>query len=123
MSYDLVFWTDHRTDRPEPSEIYQALLAGQPVRGLDPFDARQALAGLAPHFPGLTPTGDATGYLAWEAPDASVVFEFSWSPQHLLATARGRYTNEQMNEIIESAITSGGGRLFDPQTGERFDSE
>ena len=92
--------------------------------GLGPFDTRAVLEALGVKFPGLTPPPTApVGAAAWEAQDNSTVFEFSWSPQHLVATARGRYTNDQMNDVVNTCIEVGGGRLYDPQTGERFDSQ
>lgn len=121
MAYDLVFWTDLRGARPDPKVIYQALLDEQPVEGLGPFQTSQVLAALSGYFPGLTPSNDAVGSTVWEAPDASSIFEFSWSPQHLLAVAHGTYSDEQMNSIIEVCVEIGGGRLYDPQTDERFD--
>ncbi len=48
--------------------------------------------------------------------------EFSWSPQHLVATARGNIENDDMNGTIDICVDVGGARLYDPQTGERFDS-
>ena len=124
MSYDLAFWADSRADRPDPQQVYEDLQGGATVEGLGPFDTRAALEVLGEKFPGLTPPPvDTVGATAWEAPDDSAVFEFSWSPQHLVATARGRYTNEQMNEIIDVGTGVGGGRLYDPQTGERFDRQ
>jgi hypothetical protein len=78
------------------------------------------LDALTDQFVGLAaPTGDE-GYTAWEGPNHETVFEFNWSPQNLMATARGRYSNDQMNVIIDIGIEVGGGRLYDPQTGERF---
>ena len=122
MSYDLVFWTDNRAIRPDPNMVYQALLNEQSVEDLGSFDTSAVLSALRSYFPGFEPGAESTGSAFWEAVDASSVFEFSWSDQHLLATARGRYTNDQMNSIIDVCIEVGGGRLFDPQTGERFDS-
>ena len=124
MSYDLAFWTDPRPTRPEPQQIYDQLQGGATVDGLGSFDTRAALERLSGRFPGLTPPPTTpTGATTWEAPDNSTVFEFSWSPQHIVATARGHYTNDQMNDVIDICIELGGGRLYDPQTGERFDSQ
>ena len=124
MSYDLAFWTDSRANRPDPQQVYDDLQGGATVEGLGPFDSQAALEALGEKFHGLTPLPTNTvGTTAWEAPDNSTVFEFSWSPQHLVATARGRYTNDQMNDVIDICIEVGGGRLYDPQTGERFDSQ
>jgi hypothetical protein len=123
MSYDLAFWTDPRPERPEPQTVYKDLLDGLVVDGLGQFETRVALRALAEHFLGFAPPSDESGTAYWESPDGRSVFEFSWSPQYLLATARGQYTNEQMNNIIDVCVDLGGGRLYDPQTGERFDSE
>jgi hypothetical protein len=122
MAYDLAFWTDTRTDRPAPSAVHDALAGGGSVDGLGPFDALAMLDALAERFPGMQPPPtEATGQAAWEAPDGQTVFEFTWSPQHLVATARGRFDGDQMNAIIDAGVDIGGGRLYDPQTGERFD--
>jgi hypothetical protein len=122
MAYDLAFWVDVRDVRPEPNDIYQRLVDGQAVDGLGRFNTRSALAELATRFPGLVPPDGETGWTVWEAPDASSVFEFAWSSQHLIVTARGAYTSDQMNWIIDVSVDVGGGRLYDPQTRERFDS-
>ena len=122
MAYDLAFWTDTRTERPEPNTIYAELLAGRAVEGIGPFNAVATLDALAEKLPGLKPSPTtATGSATWEAPSGATVFEFSWSPQHLIVTARGRYTGDQMNTIIDVGTDVGGGRLYDPQTDERFD--
>jgi hypothetical protein len=124
VAYDLAFWTDPRPIRPEPQQVYDQLQSGGTVDGLGHFDTPAALEALGEKFPGLTPPPTASaGATAWEAPDRSAVFEVSWSPQHLIATARGRYTNDQMNQVIDVCIEVGGGRLYDPQTGERFDGQ
>ena len=122
MAYDLAFWNDPRTERPEPKVIYAELVGGGTVEGLAPFNAAAMLDALAQEFPGVTPSPvAAAGTTAWEDPDASAVFEFTWSPQHLVATARGSFTGDQMNAIIDLGVDVGGGRLYDPQTDERFD--
>lgn len=121
MAYDLVFWTDTRADRPEPKHIYTELVSGRAVEGLGHFDTPALLRALSDAFPAMVPSPtEATGSAAWEAPDGKTVFEFTWSPRHLLATARGRYSDDQMNAIIDLGIDVGGGRLYDPQTDERF---
>jgi hypothetical protein len=122
VSYDLVFWRDERSLRPDPVGIYEALLAGQVVPDLGQFAIEPALRALAGHFPGIQPSGE-TGHAVWESPSLETVIEFSWSPQHLLAITRGGRTNEQVNVIIDICVGIGGARLYDPQVNERFDSQ
>lgn len=89
MAYDLVFWTDSRADRPDPNSIPRALIDGATVAGLGSFNARGVLHALTNHFDGLAAPAGEVGYKVWEGPNLEAVFEFSWSPQHLMATARG----------------------------------
>lgn len=82
-----------------------------------------SLARLPERFPNLVPPPiDPAGWTAWEAADGSAAIELNWSPQYLVATPRGSYTNDQMNWIIGICVDVADGRLYDPQTGERFDS-
>lgn len=121
VAYDLAFWAGPRTSR-EPSSIYMDLLNGQEVPGLRPFAISEVLNELQARFPGLrAPLG--AGQANWESNPPGAVFEFSWSQQHLLATARGTFTNDQMNSIIDVCVTVGDARLYDPQTNERFDRQ
>lgn len=123
MSYDLVFWTDARPDRPDPQSTYRDLIDGATVEGLGPFNAQAVLDALSDQFAGLAAHAGNAGYTVWEGPNNETVFEFNWSPQYLMVTARGNYTNEQMNVIIDVGTQVGGGSLYDPQTGERFNGQ
>ena len=117
MAYDLALWTDTRTERPEPSTVYSALLEGRAVEGIGPFSALAMLDALAEKLPGFKPSPTmATGSATWEAPAGAAVFEFNWSPQHLVATARGRYTGDQMNTIIDIVIH----RVVNKQNNQNF---
>jgi hypothetical protein len=122
VSYDLAFWRDPRSERPDPAGIYNALLDGRTVPDLDEFAVEPTLRALAERFPGLelAPAGEA-GYAVWEGPGREAVVEFSWSSQHLTATARGNVTRQQMNSIIDICVHVAGARLYDPQVNERFD--
>ena len=80
VSYDLVFWTDHRADRPDPGVVFQALQNGQSVDDLGAFGTTAVLLALSAYFPGFEPPAESTGSTFWEAIDSSSVFEFSWSP-------------------------------------------
>jgi hypothetical protein len=124
VSYDLVFWRDPRSERPDPEGIFHALVDGRPVPGLDQLAVEATVRALAERFPGVEPppAGEA-GYSVWEGPDMQAVIEFSWSPQHLMATARGGVTKEQLNWIIDICVDVAGARLYDPQVNERFDSQ
>jgi hypothetical protein len=48
------------------------------------------------------------------------VFEVTWSPVHVLVTLRAVETDEG-NRLVDIAANFGA-PLYDPQTGERFDS-
>ena len=119
MAYELAFWSDPHPEERDPKAVYLALGGETLVEGLGDFAVEATLVALADLFPGLAATG-ATGRADWEGNDASV--EFSWSPQHLIAIPRGDVSTDQVNAIIDTCIEVGGARLYDPQTGERFDS-
>jgi len=121
MSYDLAFWCDPIAGQRDPQAVYESLQGGQAVEGLGDFSLDATLASLAARFPGMDVTS-ANRFTAWERSDNSAVIEFSWSSQHLVATARGDVGNDDMNAIIDICVDVGGARLYDPQTGERFDS-
>lgn len=126
MGYDLAFWCDDNPSERDPQAVYEALLAGRQVEGLGAFRLDAALAALAQRFPGMHGDGAAAAqvgkYASWDRADGAAAVEFSWSPQHLLATARGAVSNDEMNAIIDICVGIGGARLYDPQTGERFDA-
>jgi hypothetical protein len=124
VSYDLVFWRDPRGERPDPAGIFRAILDGRPVPDLDQLPVEATLRALAKRFPGVEPSpAHEPGYAVWESPDMDAVIEFSWSSQHLMATARGDVMNEQMNSIIDICVQVAGARLYDPQVNERFDTQ
>ena len=127
MSYHLAFWRDLRDARPDPHGIYEALLTGQGVDGIEPLDLEPLLAGIAERFPLDRTPGLDEGYAVWtrnddaDADRIDAVIEFWWSPLHLLADARGNDTPDDLNAVIDLAVDIADTRLYDPQTGERFD--
>jgi len=120
VGYDLAFWSDKRRLRPQPRKVYAKLVEGQRVRGLDNFAAAEVVAALSDRFPGMVT--DGSGYGSYELPSGAGVFEFSWSAQHLVVSARGSVSDDEMNAVIDICVDIGGARLYDPQTDERFDS-
>ena len=120
MGYDLAFWCDPQPSERDAQAVYETLLDGREADGLGAFAVEATLAELAQRFPGMT--HEAPGYAVWERGDDAAVIEFSWSAQHLVATARGTVSNDELNAIVDICVDVGGGRLYDPQTGERFDS-
>jgi hypothetical protein len=120
MSYDLVFWRQAAGLAADPKEIYESLLDGAWVDGLDELPIDDLLAAILDAFPAAArePNGSSE-WVIWEANAGADVFEVWWSPQHLQVVCR-HVLSDDMNTII--GIAAGHGcALFDPQTGERFD--
>lgn len=120
MSYDLAFWCDPTPAGRDAQVVYETLMDGREVEGLDALEVDATVAALTHRFPGMS--RDAPGCAVWERGDGSAVVEFAWSRQHLVAMARGSVSNDEMNAIIDICLRVGGARLYDPQTGERFDT-
>lgn len=117
MSYDLTFWNQKRKLELPPARIYQELMAGRAVDGLEPISPDDFIARLRQNFPGITQDG---GLVFWEGGQRGM-FELHSSPQHVHICCR-ELSDADMNEIIEVAFGFGC-RLYDPQIDERFDED
>ncbi|TWE11727.1 hypothetical protein [Rudaeicoccus suwonensis] len=120
MGYDLAFWKGPRTAR-KPEAIYIDLQNGVAVPDVEALSMADVLSALETAFAGLERL-DEHQQAFWDPADQKTVIEFAWSEQHFVATARGAYTNEQLNTIIDVG-TSVGARLYDPQVDVRFGGE
>ena len=119
MSYDLCFWREPPGPRKDPRAVYEALLSEQEVEGLLPFPIADYLAKVVEAFPSAVrePTTDL---LVWQSHDQRSMFEITWSPVHVHVTLRAIETDDG-NRLVDIAANLGA-PLYDPQTGERFDS-
>jgi len=62
----------------------------------------------------------ASEWVDWQSPDEAQSFQVEWSPTHVWITCRGLH-GPDMNRLVDLAAKFGC-PLYDPQTGERFDS-
>ena len=109
MSYDLAFWCDPKPAGRDAQVVYETLVDGREVEGLDTFEVEATVAALALRFPGMSRA--ASGCAVWERGDGAAAVEFAWSRQHLVATARGKVSNDEMNAIVDICVGVGGARL------------
>lgn len=121
MSYDLAFWNQPPGFNGSPQATYEALLDDRPVDGLTEIAVEAFVQDILGAFPAATrePNGD-TEWVTWIAPDEKSSFEVYWSRQHVLAMLRP-LNPDIANAMIDIAFAHDC-RLYDPQTGERFDT-
>jgi hypothetical protein len=62
----------------------------------------------------------ASDLLVWQRHDQRSMFEITWSPVRVHVTLRAIETDDG-NRLVDIAANFGA-PLYDPQTGERFDS-
>ncbi|WP_132991908.1 hypothetical protein [Gordonia zhaorongruii] len=117
MSYNLAFWKGHAVADADAEGVYLALSSGEVVSGIPDVDAaaldralRDGLAGWTWESGVLTPP---------ESVDAGPRFEVTVGTQFVEFVGHG-VDGEYLNAVID-AMRPFGFRLFDPQTGERFD--
>ena len=119
MSYDLCFWRELPGPRKDPRAVYDALVSEQEVEGLLPFPIADYLAEVVEAFPSAV-REQAADLLVWQSHDQRSMFEITWSPVHVHVTLRAIET-DQGNRLVDIAGNFGA-PLYDPQTGERFDT-
>lgn len=121
MSYDLIFWTQPADFGDSAASVFERL-GETSVPGLVALPIDALLGDLLLAFPGAVrePNGD-TEWVDWVRSDGQASFQATWSDQHLEVACR-HLTGDEMNRIIDVAVTFGC-RFFDPQTGERFDTQ
>lgn len=121
VSYDLAFWNQPPGFNGSPQATYEALLDDRPVDGLTEIAVEAFVQDILGAFPAATrePNGD-TEWVTWIAPDEKSSFEVYWSRQHVLAMLRP-LNPDIANAMIDIAFAHDC-RLYDPQTGERFDT-
>lgn len=120
MSYDLCFWREEPGLRQNPRAVYDALINADAVDGLLQFPIESFLVDVEKAFPTAVRESTREPCLIWQSADQKSMFEITWSPVHLHATLRSVGTDDA-NRIVEIAAKLGA-PLYDPQTGERFDS-
>jgi hypothetical protein len=119
MSYDLCFWKERPGPRQNPQAVYEALLDGQRVDGLLLFPTEEYLAAVREAFPEAA-REDRAEELTWLSDRDRSSFSITWSPVHVLVNLRA-VSSEVGNRLVEIAA-SFDAPVYDPQTGERFDS-
>ena len=120
MGYQLIFWQQDPVDHTEASNVYDALMSSARVDRLVRLPLPQILSALQSEFVGdPVPTADGPRPAFWE--DGDTVVEFWWSEVHLGAELRGSWPDEIANRVID-VLAGFRVPLYDPQTGERFDS-
>lgn len=123
MGHQLLFWQQEPDGRADAHAVYQSLMNDGTADGLRPLPLTPILASLANEFPEVTPAPTIGGPcpVYWEDHQTSV--EFWWSDVHVGAELRpaGSWSGEVANRVID-VFAEFQVPLYDPQTGERFDS-
>lgn len=120
VSYDLIFWTQKPgAGAADPAVVYTRLMEGEPVDGIAVLPIEDMVSDLSRAFPDAVREPNGTGeWLVWEESSRPAVLEVTWTDQYLHASCRN-LTNDELNRVIDVAVAHGG-RLYDPQTRERF---
>jgi hypothetical protein len=97
------------------------LQEGQPVEGLLLFPIEDYVTSVLTAFPAAVrePNGDDE-WVVWISPNQRSSFQVTWSSVHVQVTCRSIHRDDG-NRLVDIAISLGA-PLYDPQTGERFDS-
>jgi hypothetical protein len=127
VSYDLVFWKQQEGVNLDPAVVDRALRdAVRPAELVEPAGLVELpieawLDELMRSFPDAVrgPNGP-NEWIDWVSSDGRRSFQVEWSAVHVEIACRGT-DNATMNRIIDIALEFGC-PLYDPQTGERFDS-
>ena len=121
MGYDLLFWKERNGRGLDPGTVCEALADEQPVHGLADFPVEDYLESVLAAFPeAVRESNGAQEWVYWENPRGRGVFEIRWSPVHVWVTVRN-IEAEDGNQLVDLAANLDA-PLYDPQTGERFDS-
>jgi hypothetical protein len=121
LSYDLFFWREEPGPRHDPRAVFDALLDDRPVDGPLQFPVEDFLGAIVEVFPTAVREEDgAAPILVWLSDNGRSMFEVSCSPLHAHVTLRS-VENDTANRLVTIAADLGA-PLYDPQTGERFDS-
>lgn len=121
MGHQLVFWQQAPDSSPDAHDVYRELMHDGHVDGLRSLPLAPILTSLATEFAGIdpVPSPDGSRPVFWQ--DGETVIEFWWSEVHVGAELRGPWSGEVANRVID-VLAEFGLPLYDPQTGERFDS-
>ena len=123
MGHQSVYWQQKPDGHTEAHAVYQAPMHEQGADGLLPLPLASILASLEKQFPEANPVPAPDGPcpVFWEDGQTSV--EFWWSDVHVAAELRpaGLWSGEAANRVID-VLAEYQVPLYDPQTGERFDS-
>jgi hypothetical protein len=115
MSYDLTFWKQKKTCTSKPSEIYNDLMDGKQVEGLEIIPTADFVASVYQKFPGIQKEG---GLVYWDGGKRGM-FELYSSDQHVHFCCR-EMSGEEMNAFIDIAAAFHC-PLYDPQDDQRYD--
>lgn len=122
MGYQLAFWQCEVGRSPDSRSTFDALMNGGTVDGVVSLPTEQIIGAILAAFPTAVrePNGPSSEWIDWTSEGGRASFQIEWSPTHVLAELRP-LDNDVANALID---VMAGFRcpLFDPQTGERFDS-
>ncbi|MFO0843809.1 MAG: hypothetical protein U0797_15675 [Gemmataceae bacterium] len=114
MSYELVFWKQSPGNPADPLPIYEQLMEGEQVAGLEKLPGDRILGRVAEMFKDGWVRLDE---LNWERSQGAFLVELG--PQHFRVDCYG-LPGEVVNLFIDIGAEFGA-KLFDPQVGERFE--
>jgi hypothetical protein len=114
MGYDLNFWKQKPGVQLDPQFVYERLCEGEAVEGLEPLPSEPIFSRISNIF---TDGWDRLDEFNWESANGS--FQVSTTPQSFRVDCYS-VPEEVMNLFIDIG-NEFGCKLFDPQTGVRFD--
>lgn len=121
MSQQFVFW--RTSEQLDARAVYDALMEGEPVAGLDLLDldaAEQALIGAFSDWTVEARRADGGEQTILFSPDQRASIDAGYSPESVTVSCSWM-SGEQYNLVIQAMATLQL-PLYDPQIDERFDS-
>jgi hypothetical protein len=97
-------------------------MEGGDVAGLRPLPVEQIVSAIVAAFPQSVrePNGPSSEWIDWLSQDESSSFQVEWSSHHVRVDLRP--LDRDIANMFIDVMSAFGCPLYDPQTGERFDS-
>jgi hypothetical protein len=118
MSHDLVFWRQKSDAILNARSVYETLMEGNDVVGLEPLDEKRLVASFLARFPSAERTAGCA-QMTWSDVNESRSVNVEWSATHFVAMCSWHMTNEELHAVIDVGVELGC-PLYDPQIDQRF---
>ncbi len=124
MSYDLWFWNQSTKLKKAPEDIVEEFVEGKTVEGIKSLEIDKILGQIIEEFPDAEKehqkeSGELVQIVIDRNKTEDWIILVEWSGQYLCVESHGA-PGEVLNQFIDISLEFGC-RLYDPQTGTRYD--